>query len=239
MAGAQCCDNPPVLDSSSGHGCVVENLAGLKAYTAGSPDAKRAVLLISDVFGFEAPNLRKLADKVASAGFFVVVPDFFYGDPFAPEKQIPVMTWLQSHGTDKGFENAKKVIEDLNSKGISAIGAAGFCWGAKVAAELAKTDYVRAAVMLHPSLVTVDDIKEIKCHLSILGAEIDHISPPEVVKQFEEILSAKSEVDSFVKIFPKVAHGWTVRYDVNDEGAVKIAEEAHQDMLAWFIKYVN
>ena len=30
---------------------------------------------------------------------------------------------------DKGFEEAKAVIEALKSKGISAIGAAGFCWG--------------------------------------------------------------------------------------------------------------
>ncbi|CAK9318594.1 unnamed protein product [Citrullus colocynthis] len=68
------------------------------------------------------------------------------------------------------------VIEALKSKGISAIGAAGFCWGAPT---------------------------------SILGAEIDQISPPELLKQFEEVLSTKPEVDGFVKIFPKVSHGWT------------------------------
>ena len=30
---------------------------------------------------------------------------------------------------DKGFEDAKPVIAALKNKGISAIGAAGFCWG--------------------------------------------------------------------------------------------------------------
>ncbi|XP_039128170.1 endo-1,3;1,4-beta-D-glucanase-like [Dioscorea cayenensis subsp. rotundata] len=58
---SQCCDNPPTLNPSAGHGSVVENLGGLKAYTAGSPESKLAVLLVSDVYGFEAPNLRKLA----------------------------------------------------------------------------------------------------------------------------------------------------------------------------------
>lgn len=42
-----------------------------------------------------------------------------------------------------------------------------------------------------------------------------------------------------MKIFPGVAHGWTMRYDVNDEAAVKNAEEAHQNMLGWFSKYLK
>ncbi|KAL5995853.1 hypothetical protein ACLOJK_025925 [Asimina triloba] len=106
---------------------------------------------------------------------------------------------------DKGTEEAKAVVAALKSKGISAIGAAGFCWG------------------------------EVKVHIAILGAEFDNLSPPELVKQFEEVLSAKSEVNYFVKIFPGVSHGWTVRY--SDETAAKKAEEAHQDMLGWFTKY--
>lgn len=32
---------------------------------------------------------------------------------------------------DKGYEDAKPVIEALNSKGVSAIGAVGFCWGGR------------------------------------------------------------------------------------------------------------
>ena len=47
------------------------------------------------------------------------------------------------------------------------------------------------------------------------------------------------QVDFHVKMFPKVAHGWTVRYSVEDEVAVKKAEEAHQDMLEWFSKHVK
>ncbi|KAL5796773.1 hypothetical protein ACOSQ2_001593 [Xanthoceras sorbifolium] len=239
MAGSECCENPPALSSSSGAGSVVE-MGGLKTYVTGPSHSNRAILLISDVFGYEAPTLRKLADKVGAAGFFVAVPDFFYGDPYAPdnvEKPIPV--WIQSHGTDKGIEDAKPVIDALKSKGISAIGAAGFCWGAKVVVELAKSNCIQAAVLLHPSLVTVDDIKEVKAPIAVLGAEIDKISPPELLKQFEEVLSARSEVNGYVKIFPGVVHGWTVRYNVEDEKAVKVAEEAHQNMLDWFTMYVK
>lgn len=50
MSGPQCCANPPTLNPSSGGGHV-EKLAGLDAYVSGSPDSKRAVLFVSDVFG--------------------------------------------------------------------------------------------------------------------------------------------------------------------------------------------
>ncbi|CBI31009.3 unnamed protein product, partial [Vitis vinifera] len=73
------------------------------------------------IFTFRFMNL---VDKVAGAGFNVVVPDFFYGDPFLLETNIPV--WIKSAWNDKGFEDAKPIIIELRSKGINAIGAAGF-----------------------------------------------------------------------------------------------------------------
>ncbi|KAK3138842.1 hypothetical protein QOZ80_5AG0374100 [Eleusine coracana subsp. coracana] len=237
MASSQCCENPPVLDPAGGEGKVVDSFGGIKAYIAGSEGAKAAVVLVSDVFGFESPNLRNIADKVASSRYFVVVPDFFHGDPYAPENaERPIPVWIKSHTPVKGFEEAKPIIAALKEKGMSQVGAAGYCWGAKVVVELAKAHEIQAAVLLHPSVVTVDDIKEVKCPISILGAEIDKISPPELVRQFEQVLSATSGVDHFVKIFPGVSHGWSVRYSHDDASAVKSAEEALADMMDWFNK---
>lgn len=240
MAGPQCCSNPPVLTSSCGTGSVLQ-LGGLSSYVTGSPAAsKTGILLISDVFGCEAPKLRKLADKIGEAGFYVVVPDFFHGDPFSNENvEKPLPVWLKFHGWDKGFEDAKTVIAALRSRGISIIGAAGFCWGGKIVVQLAKSDYIQAAVMLHPSFVRVDEMKEVRVPTAILGAEDDKYCPPELFKQFEEVLTSKSEVDSLVKMFPGTVHGWTVRYSDEDECAVRRAEEAHSDMLAWLTKHVK
>jgi hypothetical protein len=47
------------------------------------------------------------------------------------------------------------------------------------------------------------------------------------------------QVDSFVKIFPNVSYGWTLRYDTEDPEAVKAAEEAHQIILEWFVKHIK
>uniref|UniRef100_A0A803KUC8 Dienelactone hydrolase domain-containing protein n=1 Tax=Chenopodium quinoa TaxID=63459 RepID=A0A803KUC8_CHEQI len=233
LAGPQCCKNPPTLNPNSGAGHV-EVIGGLNSYVTGSSHSKLAILLISDFFGYEAPNLRKLADKVAAAGYYVVVPDFFHGDPYNPDNP-------DRPPQDKGYEEAKPIIEALKQKGICKIGTAGFCWGGKVTALLAQSDaYIQAGVLLHPAGVTVDDIKGLKVPIAVLGAEFDQVSPPELLKQFEEAMKAKHpKVDGYVKIFPGVAHGWTMRYDPKDPAAVKSAEEAHKDMLNWFKKYIN
>ncbi|XP_039157171.1 endo-1,3;1,4-beta-D-glucanase-like [Eucalyptus grandis] len=241
MSSSQCFENPPDLSSTCGAGRV-EELAGLKTYVTGPSDSKRAVILITDVFGYEAPKLRKLADKVASAGFLVVVPDFLYGDPFPKDYSNPNFdreAWKKIHSTDKGHEDAKPVIAALKSKGVSAIGAAGFCWGGVVLVKLAGTEDIQAAVILHPGPMTEDEIKAVKIPTAILGAEIDHSSPLEQLKKFGEIMSAKTEFESYVKIFPGVSHGWSVRYDDDNEFVVKSAEEAHEDALNWFLKHVK
>ncbi|KAL6137867.1 hypothetical protein ACLB2K_063156 [Fragaria x ananassa] len=215
MAGPECCSNPPIINTSCGSDSA-ENYGGLNAYVTGSPNAKHAILLASDVFG-----------RVSASGFCVVIPDFFHGDPFVYDNNRPLAVWLKDRGTDKGFEDAKSVIDALIRKGFSAIGAAGFCWGAKVVTELANSEFIQAAVLLHPSFTTVDDIEGVKSPIAILGAEIDNYSPPELVKKFEDILKAKPEVDSHVKIFPKVAHGWVLRYDADDEAAAKSSENQY------------
>ncbi|MED6155371.1 hypothetical protein PIB30_004385 [Stylosanthes scabra] len=239
MAGAECCSNPPTLNPNAGIGHV-ENFGGLDSYLTGTPHSNLAVLLISDNFGYEAPNLRNFADKIAAAGYYVVVPDFFYGDPYDPQNTSrPLQEWIKDHGTDKGFEDAKPVVEALKSKGISAIGAVGFCWGAKVVVELAKPKLIQVAVLLHPSFVTVEDISAVDIPIGILGAEKDQVSPPELIKKFEQVLNAKPEVESYVKVVPNVEHGWTVRYDTGDPEAVKAAEEAHQFVLEWFAKHLK
>ncbi|KAI8561438.1 hypothetical protein RHMOL_Rhmol04G0339500 [Rhododendron molle] len=292
MSGRQCCENPPVLSSSCGVG-LEEEIGGLKCYVIGFPDSKPALVLASDIFAMLAdilisqlrfanyPISKELADKVAAFGFYVVVPDFFYGDPYIENLERPLLVYMRDHLPDKGFEDAKQVIEALKCKGISSIGAAGFCWGAKVVVELAKYAYIQATVLLHPSFVSWQDVQAIEVPISILGAEINPISPPQLLKKFAEVLKAKPEsvIFSFLDLlrstenstdsekglsiapaacrpetpflpisgipgsdtifFPGARHGWTVRYKDEDAVAVKLADEAHKDMVDWFVKYVQ
>ncbi|KAG4949737.1 hypothetical protein JHK86_042976 [Glycine max] len=127
MSGPECCSNPPVLNPNArvGH---VEKLAGLNSYLSSSLNSN-AIPLISDIYG-----LVPYDDKINTRLQLLVVPDFSHGDPYNPKnasRSIPV--WLKDHGTDKGFEVAKSIIEALKSKGMMAIGAITFFgeWGDK------------------------------------------------------------------------------------------------------------
>lgn len=238
--GACCTPSPP-----SEHGSLGKEVecCGLDLYMNWPAGATSAVLLASDVFGWKKPLLRKFADKVAAAGFIVVIPDFFKGDPLDSGKYAfngeGFQEWIAMHPVDGAVVDTLTVIKGLKDKGVTSFGLAGFCYGGKVAVLLAKDGLLDATVLLHPSLVTLEDIKALKGPLSILAAEIDQTTPVELVEEFRKYLESQNEVEYFVKINPGVSHGWTVRYDENDEKAVAAAEEAHLDAINWFKKFLK
>ncbi|KAH9330427.1 hypothetical protein KI387_002535, partial [Taxus chinensis] len=96
MAGPQCCESPPTRDHPAVGVGRIDAFQDLTAYVTGSSNADAAIILVADVFGYEAPKLRKLADKVAAAGYFVVVPDYFNGDPYVPDRDT-IKDWLKNH----------------------------------------------------------------------------------------------------------------------------------------------
>jgi len=58
------------------------------------------------------------------------------------------------------------------------------------------------------------------------------------VDKYVELLESRTDVKSFVKIFPGVTHGWALRYDETKEAEVENANEAHKLMIDWFVKYM-
>lgn len=216
-------------------------IGGLTTYS-NNPSAKAAVIFAPDVFGFDAPLLRKLVDKVAAAGFYAVSPDFFNGDPYVPkDPSAPFANfgpWLAIHHPDASIEVTKTIIKELKEQGVESFVIAGFCWGGRLAAMIGKEDdLVKGIVMLHPSITTVENIKDLKVPTEILASEIDDATPPSLVLEFKKILDTKPFY-SLVKIFPGHTHGWTIRYDVNNAHQVKGAEEAHADLLAFAKKFL-
>jgi len=54
----------------------VIKLQGLDCYTVGT--GSKAIILFTDIFGWNSGRTREIADQLAASGFLVVVPDFFH-----------------------------------------------------------------------------------------------------------------------------------------------------------------
>ncbi|KAH7302614.1 hypothetical protein KP509_23G079600 [Ceratopteris richardii] len=188
---------------------------------------------------FAMPILRKIADQIAGLGYLVVAPDYMNKDPFVDQGNVPITDWLKNHLPISAVPSTRTIVDVLKQKGISSVGAVGFCWGGKVVVELAKLDILKVAVMCHPSFVSVDDIKEVKIPIAILAAETDNITPPAMAAQFQEILGSKKDVKSFVKIYPGTFHGWVNRYDPSNPVQLGKAEEAHKKIFEWLQTYLH
>lgn len=114
-------------------------VANLDTYVAGESSSKdRAILIISDIFGWTLPNVRLLADQYAQeTSSTVFVPDFFGGeviDPDAmsdPEKKatIDIGAFLGRNSKDIRWPEILAVTKKLRSDGYKKLAAIGFCYG--------------------------------------------------------------------------------------------------------------
>lgn len=58
------------------------------------------------------------------------------------------------------------------------------------------------------------------------------------IKQLKEILNAKENTPSEVVVYPGAVHGFAVRGDINNEQERKQKDQAAEQTIAWFQKYL-
>jgi len=139
-----------------------EKIGGLNTYVAEPKDGSKAksVIFISDIFGWELPNTRILADEYAKAGFYCYLPDFFDGDALPisflqnvepPTKDAEKLTlvqkatnaavipttlgpWLVKHREAVARPLIDGFVNTVRQiPGTNKVGVIGFCWGGRYA----------------------------------------------------------------------------------------------------------
>jgi hypothetical protein len=84
LHSAACCSVPPVVAKDYSPKGKYITVDGLKTYATGPSDAKKAILIVYDIFGF-FPQTIQGADVLATGDkenqYQVFMPDFFEGSP--------------------------------------------------------------------------------------------------------------------------------------------------------------
>jgi len=199
------------------------------------------------VFGPRLVNAQLIADGFASNGFKVVVPDLFDGDCW-PEAALTggapgfnMQEWFPKHGAEQTRKPLDAVIAALKSDGVTRIGTAGYCFGARYVFDLAFENVNHVSVVSHPSLLKIPD--DLEKYLKTAGAPLlinsctnDSQFPHEAQAKADEILGGGKFAPGYVReYFEGCSHGFAVRGDMSDP-KVKAGKEGAFEKSVLFFK---
>lgn len=222
-------------------------VASIDCYRVGS-SSKSAIILVTDPFGWNFINMRKIADKYSEGGFTVFVPDLFQGDPLNPalsmEQLRPMFAaWGAKHPIDKAVKVVQSIINEVENLHFASIQLQGFCYGAapifEVVASSPSSVYsaaLKSVAVSHPSRLTVEHAQHVRLPVLFVCAAVDQIFTPELKQSFRRILldeRKKKEGDEIRFIdYPNTTHGFHVRPD--SDAAKEQQDKAIVDSIVWF-----
>ncbi|OIJ65248.1 dienelactone hydrolase family protein [Streptomyces mangrovisoli] len=205
------------------------------AYLVHPDDAspRPAVLLYQDAFGLR-PHLKGMADRIAAAGYTVLVPNVFYRHGRSPVAELPefidpaarpeiwekVFPLVQSMTPDLARRDAGAYLSWLEACPAAADGPVaitGYCMGARLALITAGThpDRVAAAAGFHGGRLATDApdsphvfAKDVTAELYFGHADHDPSMPPEQQRLLADTLTAAG-VRFTAEVYPDAPHGYT------------------------------
>jgi carboxymethylenebutenolidase len=205
------------------------------AYLAhpGDERPRPAVLFYQDAYGLR-PCLRSMADRLAAAGYTVLVPNVFYRQGRTPVVELPEFIdtgadptiWrrigplVQSLTPDLVARDAGAYLRWLADSPLVADGpvaVTGYCMGARLALLTAGThpDRVAAAAGFHGGRLATDTpdsphlvAEHITAELYFGHADHDPSLPEEQIERLENALTAAG-VRHRCEVYPGARHGYT------------------------------
>ncbi|WP_327312230.1 dienelactone hydrolase family protein [Streptomyces sp. NBC_01235] len=205
------------------------------AYLAhpGDETPRPGVLLYQDAFGLR-PHLKAMADRLAGAGYAVLVPNVFYRHGRAPVVELPefidpvarpeifgsLMPFVQSLTNDLAVRDAAAYLRWLEESPLVADGPValtGYCMGARLALLTAGAhpERVAAAAGFHGARLATDApdsphlvAGRVTAELYFGHADNDHSMPPEQIQLLEDTLTAAG-VRHTCEVYEGAHHGYT------------------------------
>jgi carboxymethylenebutenolidase len=197
----------------------------------GSPHP--GVLFYQDAFGIR-PHLKSMADRLAAAGYTVLIPNVFYRSGRTPVFDLPefidpsarpeifgqIMPVMQTLTPELAMGDADAYLHWLADSPLVADGPValtGYCMGARLALFTAGTypDRVAAAAGFHGGRLATDTpdsphlvAEHITAELYFGHADQDESLPPEQQQRLEDALTAAG-VRHTCEVYPGAHHGYT------------------------------
>ena len=222
-------------------------------FKPGGPGSWPAVIFIMDGLGIR-PALRDMAQRLADAGYVVLLPDFYYrAGPYEPldpkavfasgDVRAAIGHLYQTTDNRRAAEDAAFFLDFLSGRDDvrgTKIGTTGYCMGGGISLTVAGTypDRIAAAASFHGGNLASDS--ELSPHLLapkmqgriyVAGADQDGSYPPEMAELLEKALS-DAGVDHRCEIYPGALHGWTMAdFPIYNEAA---AERHWSELLTLF-----
>jgi len=212
------------------------------------------VIMFMDAFGIR-PALFEFAQRLADAGYIVLLPDLFYRagpyEPMDPKALFSGGNLMEVIGPLMREANNAAVARDTagfvdaltsNAGFAGSIGTVGFCMGGAKAIRAASLypDLVKAAISFHGGHLVTDQPDSVHRYLDPIEGEVyvavadnDGSYPPEMAAAFEKALD-DAGVTWTSELYEGAAHGWMKRdFPVYDEAA---AEKGWERMLSLYAR---
>lgn len=211
-----------------------------------------AIIFYMDAGGIR-PAVLAMAERLADAGYIVLLPDLFYRygpyGPFDPREVFQgdflaiLGPLIATTSNAKAAEDSKAFLAYLDQRtGVTGlkVGAIGFCMGGGMAIAAAGVSPERfgAVASFHGGNLATDApdsphryAPRLTAELYVAAADKDESYPPEMAERFHNALD-RAQVPYRAETYYGAAHGWMKPdFPVYDKAA---AERGWSEMLAFF-----
>jgi len=207
----------------------------------GGGKAKAGVILYMDAFG-PRPALDGMAERLASEGYAVLVPDLFYRNaPYGPfdaktafndeKTRNELMALINGVSQDMTRRDTGAFLDALAANGATGpVGTVGYCMGGgrAINAAAAHPDRIAAAASFHGGNLASDaadspraNAASIKARVYVGTAGVDRSFPPEQSARLAEAFRT-AEIDHVIENYIGMQHGWCVPdHGVYDEAGAE------------------